>query len=103
MSRPCHVLSVVATLGLGGDENRLVSMVRSIDRSRFRFSVAVLSQADNHEENFGNMRPLLESSGIRVHDVSDPKISGRMPHKVRAALRLMGRVRSLTRLVRDLR
>lgn len=103
MSRPCHVLSVVATLGLGGDENRLVSMVRSIDRSRFRFSVAVLPPADNHEEHFGNMRPLLESSGVPVYDVRDPKISARMPHRARAALRLMGRVRSLAQLVRNLK
>ena len=102
MTRPVHVLSVVAALGFGGDENRLLSMVRSIDRAKFRFSVALLPQVEGYDRDAGSIRPALEAADVPVYEIDNPRSPIWLPRHVRGAFRLAGKVRSVAQLVRRL-
>lgn len=59
--RPVRVLWFIKSLGHGGAERLLDLMVRHVDRRRFDVEVAYVSRG------IGELRPLLESRGVRVH------------------------------------
>jgi hypothetical protein len=102
MKRPYHVLSVVSTLAFGGDENRLASIVRSLDPQKFRSSLVLLPQA-SHDEMSGAMRPAFESCCIPVHQLSDPQNRAFLPSKIRTLISLLRRIRAVARLARKAR
>ena len=54
MKPPFHVLSVASTLAFGGDESRLLSIVRSLDLKKFRCSIALLPQNPDDATEYRN-------------------------------------------------
>lgn len=98
MKRRYHVLSVVSTLAFGGDENRLVSIVSSLDPQQFRFSVVTLPQAS---QDVCGVRPVLDSSHIPIHQLSDPQTPAFLPSRIRTFVCLLFRIWAVARLARE--
>jgi glycosyltransferase involved in cell wall biosynthesis len=99
MKRPYHVLSVVPTFAYGGDEHRLVSIVRSLNPQHFRSSLVALPQA-NHDVIAG-LRPAHERFSVPVHQLSDTRSSLLLPAKLRTLACLLRRIRAVARLARE--
>lgn len=72
MSERLRILSVINELYFGGDENRLLTMARSIDRSRFDLDVVTLKRADDAvDTHYGTMRKQYAAAGIDVMDLGE--------------------------------
>jgi glycosyltransferase involved in cell wall biosynthesis len=101
MKQPRHVLSVVPGLGFGGDQSRLASIVRSMDPSKFRFSVVVMPHDLDIDDLCGAMRPVIEAAGIRVHQLSNPPRPAWLPPAGRSVVRLIRTVTAVARLIQE--
>jgi glycosyltransferase involved in cell wall biosynthesis len=67
MTRRIRIGSVIADLGFGGSENRLLSFGRTIDRSRFDHVVIVLYRPDEcHARQVGSLRPAFAEARIEL-------------------------------------
>jgi len=67
MTRRIRIGSVIADLGFGGSENRLLSFGRTIDRNRFDHVVIVLYRPDErHARQVGSLRPAFAEAGIEL-------------------------------------
>jgi len=81
-----NVLSVTSELNLGGGENRLFNLARSIDSSRFRLTVVTLYAPEHAiQSRCGSMRRDFADAGIRVHEIglSHPsRVQGLRPVKL---------------------
>ena len=99
--KPTHVLSIVGALPFGGDENRLVSMVQSIDPRKFRFSVVVMPQVEGYDRLAGTMRPVLEAAGIKVYQLEHPKAPAWLPRPGRGIVKLIRKIRAVAKMVRE--
>jgi L-malate glycosyltransferase len=102
-NRPYHVLSVVSSLGFGGDESRLASMIRCIDPAKYRFSVLVMPTGPDFSANNGSLVPVIEAAGVRVHYLDNPVTASWLPSAAAAGLRLGRKIRAVTRLIREWR
>ncbi len=109
MAAPLRILSVVSELLFGGDENRLLALARTIDRSRFELSVLTLKAPHPVlDPYYGTMRAQYARAGIEVRDLGGgyPNF-GRAPGSLRRAANsaaLFARtLRGLCRAVREQR
>ena len=100
MKRPAHVLSVVGHLGYGGDENRLLSILQSVDQSRFRFTVLVMPTGAGLDATCGSLESEIEATGVRVHHLDATSAPGWLPRPVQAAIRMIRRIGAVVRLIR---
>jgi glycosyltransferase involved in cell wall biosynthesis len=67
MTRRVRIASVIADLGFGGSENRLLSFGKTIDRSHFDHVVIVLYRPDDrHARQVGSLRPAFAAAGIEL-------------------------------------
>ena len=72
MSRKLRVLSVINELYFGGDENRLLTMARTIDRNRVDLTVVTLKRANQRlEPQYGTMRQQYADAGVDVRDLGE--------------------------------
>ncbi len=72
MAEPLRVLAVVSELLFGGDENRLLALARTIDRSRFELSVLTLKAPHPQlDPYYGSMRAQYAQAGIDVLDLGE--------------------------------
>jgi glycosyltransferase involved in cell wall biosynthesis len=99
MKRPYHVLSVVPSFAYGGDEHRLVSIVRSLNPQKFRSSLVALPQA-NHD-GIAGLRPVHQRYSVPVHQLCDTRSLLFLPAKLRTFARLLGRILAVARLARE--
>ena len=106
VSRRLHIVSVINELYFGGDENRLLTFARSIDRDRFDHSVVTLKRADNVlDPHYGTMRQQYADAGVCVEDLGEGHANDGLPPKsplrlVRAAVLFARTLMKLCRLVR---
>jgi glycosyltransferase involved in cell wall biosynthesis len=101
MKSPCHVLSVFPGFGLGGDENRLASIIRSLNPEKFRFSLLVLPTPVNFEQQWGALRPDWENNSISIHQLTEPSSPAWLPHKIRAMVRMLMKIWVVARFARE--
>jgi L-malate glycosyltransferase len=72
LSARIKVVSLMNELLFGGDENRLLSMSRTIDKTRFDHRVITIKRPDaEFESYFGTMRGLYAAAGIEVDDLGE--------------------------------
>lgn len=72
MTERIKVVSLINEFLFGGDENRLLSLSRSIDRSRFDHRVMCIKRSDPDVESFyGTMRGHYAAAGIDVIDLDE--------------------------------
>jgi glycosyltransferase involved in cell wall biosynthesis len=108
VSRRVSVLSIVNDVPHGGDENRLLSFARHVDREQFDHRVAIVKAADPEiDARCGTLRPEFRTGGIPLielgierpgHAVGTDRLR-RLPNAAAAFART---VRKLARLVREL-
>src|SRR5580704_9212865 len=95
-----RVLSLVSSLVIGGDANRLLNFARAIDRSRFEHTVLTLVPPDHEEDRrVGLMKPHFDRFQIPVEHLGEPPRSLRRQTQRGLSL-LWGDSRSFLRVVR---
>jgi glycosyltransferase involved in cell wall biosynthesis len=68
--RRIHILSIIDDLHFGGDEYRLHTFAKSLDRRYFDHTVLTLMKEDRAiGEKYGSMRDQYQQSGIRLMDM----------------------------------
>ena len=78
MTKKINVLSFSTDLHFGGDENRILTLARSIDSSRFTHVVATINRADPElDQAFGTMRQQFADAGISVIDLGEVHSKGK--------------------------
>lgn len=94
------VLGIIPDLLIGGGENRLLNIARSIDKDLVDYRVACLYlPLKSVNEGFGDMRPEFASEGIDVIDLNLPRPGhGHQP----SPLRTVGTGVTLARIARSL-
>jgi glycosyltransferase involved in cell wall biosynthesis len=97
MSRPIRVLSIIGELLLGGGESRLLSLARSIDRSRFEHRVVALNGADLRIAERATMPRMYAEAGIAVTELENNR--GLSTAGLVKPISLMKRVRCLIELI----
>lgn len=70
MKEPARVLQIVATMGMGGIENFLMNLYRSIDKEKVQFDFLILNTDNNFFENE------IKSLGGKIYKIVSPKKSG---------------------------
>lgn len=89
-----RVLSVINALYFGGDESRLLSLSKSIDRDRFEHVVLTLKKPNPRAEaKYGSYRPHFEQAGVEVVD-----LGGESPGEGRATGSIAKVAQSVPRL-----
>lgn len=74
MSEPLRVLTLAPDLNLGGGENRILNLARSVDPERIHLTVATLYARDpSLEANSGSLREEFAAAGIPVVDLNLPR------------------------------
>jgi glycosyltransferase involved in cell wall biosynthesis len=107
MSRRIRIASLIADLGFGGSENRLLSFARTIDRTRFDHVVITLyRREESYERRVGSLRQAYTESGIELMDLGEEPRRRMLPslrpgHVIRAAATLNQLVQRLCRVVRE--
>jgi glycosyltransferase involved in cell wall biosynthesis len=72
MGAKIKIVSLINELLFGGDEGRLLSFSRTIDRSRFDHHVLCIKQADaDFDQAYGTMRGQYRAAGIDVADLGE--------------------------------
>ena len=79
MRKRVRVLSVLSELEFGGHEHRLLSLAKSIDRTRFEHSVVTLTRDPDAAASRGAMRGEFHAAGIEVEDLGLPQDGTRRP------------------------
>ena len=106
MSVKIKIASLVNELLFGGDENRLLSFSRAIDRTRFDHRVICIKRPDAGVESFyGTMRGHYAAAGIPVIDLGEghPNESVRAGSPILLFNRMVMLARTLSRFTRYLR
>jgi glycosyltransferase involved in cell wall biosynthesis len=80
--RRLHVLYLIDSLGPGGAQRQLVTLVRALDRGVVRPEVAYYHAIEH-------FRPELESANVPIHELGpgggrDPRVTGRLARLMRA-------------------
>jgi glycosyltransferase involved in cell wall biosynthesis len=102
MTRPIRVLSVIGELLMGGGENRLLSLARSIDRQRFEHTVLTLNRADLECAERAVMPRQYADAGIAVHELETAAATKSRRRLAVKGFSLARRVRRLSRLIKEL-
>jgi glycosyltransferase involved in cell wall biosynthesis len=103
------VLSVIADLHFGGDENRLLSFARTVDSQRFDHRVVTLARQDPEmDRRRGSMRQQYADAGVDVIELGEPlanapPLSLRALQVPRTGIRLWRVFRRLRRVIRERR
>jgi Glycosyltransferase len=105
MTKKINVLTFSTDLHFGGDENRILTLARSIDVSRFNHLVVTINRADAEtDQPFGTMRQQFAEAGIEVIDLgeihSKSKPAVRPVQLARTTRVLVRVIKKLARLVR---
>ena len=101
MKQKVRVLAVIQELIIGGDENRLLTLAKTIDRSRFDFLVVTLKrQSDSMDRRYGSMRNEFADAGIEVLDLGEGHPNEGLP--MGSALRLARSIGIMSRSLRKL-
>jgi glycosyltransferase involved in cell wall biosynthesis len=109
MTRRMRVASVMAGLGFGGTENRVLSFARSIDRSHFDHVVITLYRPGQaYEQGAGSLRQAYAESGVELIDLGEERRRRMLPSLrpadlFRAGATLNHLVHRLCRVVRERR
>jgi glycosyltransferase involved in cell wall biosynthesis len=104
-----RVASLIANLGFGGSENRLLSFSRTIDKSRFDHVVITLYRGEeSYERRVGSLRQAYADAGIELIDLGGKPRRRMLPslrptQVVRAGSTLKQLVQRLCRVVRQRR
>ena len=103
-----RVATFFNSLGFGGDENRVLSFARTIDRRRVEHHVIVALRPTHESASYGGIIRDYESRGVRMHFLNEtPRwMVRRLPgalHHVQDAAHLTRIVAKLARLLRHLR
>jgi glycosyltransferase involved in cell wall biosynthesis len=105
MKPKIKVLSLIDHLPFGGDEYRLLSLARTIDRSRFEYTLVTTFRPDaSIDERYGSMRSQFLAAGVHLLDLSEVRTPGfehNAARKSRTAA-LFRKVRKFTSLIREL-
>jgi glycosyltransferase involved in cell wall biosynthesis len=109
LMRRVRIASVIANLGFGGSEKRLLSFASTIDKSRFDHVVITLYRPDErNSERAGSQRQAFLDAGIElIHLGEEPRqrirASWRSGSLVRAASTMGRLMRRLCRVIRNRR
>ncbi len=101
------MLSVINALYFGGDESRLLSLSKSIDRERFEHVVLTFKKPDpSYGEKYGTYRPQFQEAGVEVVDLGGVspglgRATGTIGKVARSVPRLTAVVARLARFVRE--
>src|SRR5687768_10038782 len=107
MTRRMRIASVIAALGFGGSENRVLSFARTIDRSHFDHVVITLYRPEeSYEPNVGSLRRTYAEAGVEIIDLAEGRRRRMLPSlrpadMFRASSTLNRLVRRLCRVVRE--
>lgn len=94
-----RVLSVIDGLGFAGDESRLLSMSRSLDRDRFEHSVITLNRlAYSATDEYNARRTQYLSAGVELRDLDES-----VPERIRSLDAFPGRIYAKTGILRKAR
>jgi glycosyltransferase involved in cell wall biosynthesis len=100
MTRRVRVLSVIGDLGFGGGENRLLSLAKHIDSSRFEHKVLTLLRPDPRNEESWEMHRHFREAGVPVMHIAEERAaSGTQPRAWDKAAGVIRRVRKLRRVI----
>jgi len=108
VSRKVRVLSVINELYFGGDENRLLTMARTIDQTRFELTVLTLKHAETEvDAHYGTMRHQYAAAGVDVRSLSEGHPNEGLPPNsplrlMRAGAMFVRTVARVVALIRDL-
>ena len=95
-----RALSVVYNFFLGGHENRLLALARTIDRSVFNYSVlSVTVESEDPVERTASMRPPYIELGIPVEDLGEKPSVDPNPARLK---RVLGSTSHVWRIIRKL-
>jgi glycosyltransferase involved in cell wall biosynthesis len=107
MTRRMRIASLIADLGFGGSENRVLSFARTIDRSRFDHVVITLYRPEeSYEPNVGSLRRTYAEAGVEIIHLAEKRRGRMLPSlrpadMFRAGSTLNRLVRRLCRVVRE--
>jgi glycosyltransferase involved in cell wall biosynthesis len=102
MARRIRILSLVTNLVMGGDESRLLSFSRALDRSRFEHTVLSLTPPDHKGlSRLGLMKPHFDRYQIPMEHLEEEPRSHRR-HRQRGLSLLWGDVQSFSRVLHRL-
>ncbi len=95
-----RIATVYTELGIGGDENRLLTFARHLDRSRFEHLVVTLNESN--ETRLGPMATAYREAGVRVICLGERRRREmrRLPRPVSAARDGARTLRIVARLAR---
>jgi glycosyltransferase involved in cell wall biosynthesis len=103
--RRIHILSVIDDLHFGGDEYRLYTFAKSLDRCRFDHTVLTLMKADRTiGDKYGSMRGQYRQANIRLMDIGQPSAGAREPRGKTITGRLFSaweKIRRVASLIRE--
>jgi glycosyltransferase involved in cell wall biosynthesis len=104
-----RIASVIADLGFGGSENRLLSFAGTIDRNRFEHVVLTLYRRDeSREQLIGSRRQAYSDAGVEVIDMGERPQRRILPswrpgHVVSAGATLRRMLRRMCGVIRERR
>ncbi|HEY3676456.1 MAG TPA: glycosyltransferase family 4 protein [Candidatus Tumulicola sp.] len=107
MKRRIGILSVVNSFAYGGDEHRMLSFARHIDRRRFDHRIAVIKSPDAGIDSlYGSLRQEYESARIPLIDLGVKRPGNGLGRNVlhrfpRSAIGFATAINRLARLVRE--
>jgi len=97
-----RILSLVSSLVIGGDANRLLNFARALDRNRFEHAVLTLVPPDHYEDRqVGLMKPHFDRFHVPVEHLGEPPRSLRRRTQ-RGLPLLWGDTKSFLRVIRRL-
>ncbi len=104
-----RIASLIADLGFGGSQNRLLSFASTIDRSRFEHTVLTLYRREESQELLvGSRRAAYADAGVEVIDMGESPRQRILPSRhladlARAALTLRRLLQQLCGVIRHRR
>jgi L-malate glycosyltransferase len=102
-----RVASLIADLGFGGSENRLLSFAKTIDQTRFEHVVITLyHREEGREQGVGSLRQAYTDAGIDLIDLGEKPRRRMLPSArptdlFRAGSTLRQLVQKLCRVIRE--
>jgi glycosyltransferase involved in cell wall biosynthesis len=105
--RPMRIASLIADLGFGGSENRLLSFASTVDRRRFEQVVVTLYRRDEaYEQGVGSLRQAYANAGVELIDLGEEPRRRILPslrpgHVMRAGSTVAVLMQKLCRVIRE--
>jgi glycosyltransferase involved in cell wall biosynthesis len=102
-----RIASLIADLGFGGSENRLLSFASTVDRRRFEQVVVTLYRRDEaYEQGVGSLRQTYANAGVELIDLGEEPRRRILPslrpgHVMRAGSTVAVLMQKLCRVIRE--